>query len=491
MITGWSANQRDQTYDEAVTAAPTSPAQVRPPRPGHRRHLNASMLAGRLTLLVGVLASCTGGGDTGIRTADVGRNDVVEIVEAPAVVTAKASATLTAATNGRVGELPVADGQQVEAGTVIMRIDSPEAQEELRSAQEADAQAAASADVTIPQIPMSQAASQADQQAAAAFAQARQAAEQIPEPNARAHAVSVVSTAEAQYAAARADVDRAIRRLNAGLGSFAEALSSLTAAQRVQTKAAVDVAQRRVDALVVTTPVAGIVTLGSAGGGASAGQGLNLSQLPPSLAGAAEGALSGSTAGDLSGSVAGGAVGALAAGSPVTSGQTVATVTDISTLTLSAEVDETDVLLVKPGVNGSAELDALPGATYDVSVASVDVSPAASTGGGVTYRVRLALGAGKDAQGEIAPVPLPGMSAVVDLRVREANDTLAVPAAAVVRDGTRDSVWLVVDEVARRRYVTLGAQGEAEVEVLTGLQAGDRIVVRGADRVRDGQDLSP
>jgi HlyD family secretion protein len=482
------ANCGHHTYDEAVTAAPNfSAAQVRTVRPGRTRHSIAVLV----TLLVGVLTACTGDDDTGIRTATVQLGDVVEVVEAPAVVTAKASATLTAAANGRVSELLVGDGQQVEAGSVIMRIDSPEAVEELQRAQQADAEAAASANVSIPQIPMSQAASQADQQAATAFAQARQAAEQIPEPNARAHALSVVSTAEAQYAAARADTDRAIRRLNAGLGSFAEALSSLAAAQRVQTRAAVDVAQRRVDALVVTTPVGGIVTLGSAGGGDGVGQGLDLSQLPGSLAGAAEGALGGGAAGDLPTGGASDAVGALAAGSPVTSGQTVATVTDVSALSLSAEVDETDVLLVKPGVNGSAELDALPGASYDVSVSSVEVSPVATTGGGVTYRVRLSLGAGKDAQGNVAPVPLPGMSAVVDLRVREANDTIAIPAAAVVRDEGRDAVWIVVNDIARRRYVTLGAQGEAEVQVLTGLQAGDRIVVRGADRVRDGQDLTP
>jgi HlyD family secretion protein len=488
---GPPANPRRHTYDEAVTAAPTSQAaQVRTAWPARNRHRIAALVV-LVLLVIGALTACTGDEDTGIRTARVELGDVVEVVEAPAVVTAKASATLTAAANGRVGELLVSDGQQVDAGTVLMRIDSPEAVEELRRAQEADAQAAASANVSIPQVPMSQAAAQADQQATAAFTQARQAAEQIPEPNARAHALSVVSTAEAQYAAARADTDRAIRRLNAGLGSFAEALSSLAAAQRVQTRAAVDVAQRRVDALVVTTPVGGIISLGSAGGGERVAPGLDLSQLPGSLAGAAEDALGGGSAADLPTGGAADAVGALAAGSPVTSGQTVATVTDVSTLTMAAEVDETDVLLVKPGVNGSAELDALPGATYDVSVSSVDVSPVSTTGGGVTYRVRLTLGAGKDPQGNIAPVPLPGMSAVVDLRVREANDTIAIPAAAVVRDEGRDAVWLVVNDVARRRYVTLGAQGEAEVQVLTGLQVGDRIVVRGADRVREGQDLTP
>jgi multidrug efflux pump subunit AcrA (membrane-fusion protein) len=37
--------------------------------------------------------------------------------------------------------------------------------------------------------------------------------------------------------------------------------------------------------------------------------------------------------------------------------------------------------------------------------------------------------------------------------------------------------------------VRLGAQGESRIEVLEGLEEGDRIVVRGADRVSEGQQV--
>jgi HlyD family secretion protein len=37
--------------------------------------------------------------------------------------------------------------------------------------------------------------------------------------------------------------------------------------------------------------------------------------------------------------------------------------------------------------------------------------------------------------------------------------------------------------------VRLGAQGQSRTEVVEGLKAGERIVVRGADRVRDGQQV--
>jgi RND family efflux transporter MFP subunit len=174
----------------------------------------------------------------------------------------------------------------------------------------------------------------------------------------------------------------------------------------------------------------------------------------------------------------------------VTAGQPLLTVTDSSTLSLTAEVDETDVLLVRPGVPAWAELDALPDARYAAEVASIDPTPTTSTRGGVSYVVRLALGRGTAADGSSAPTPRPGMSAVVDLQVRTSRGAVSVPSSAVFRSGNRDAVWIVTNGVARERLVRLGAQGQARVEVLEGVEQGELLVVRGADRVREGQRVS-
>jgi multidrug efflux pump subunit AcrA (membrane-fusion protein) len=120
----------------------------------------------------------------------------------------------------------------------------------------------------------------------------------------------------------------------------------------------------------------------------------------------------------------------------------------------------------------------------------VDLTPTQSARGGVAYRARLALGAGTLAGGEAtAPRPRPGMSAVADLQVSTARNAVSVPASAVVRDGDRDAVWVVNGQYARRRTVTLGTQGEDSVAVTSGLAEGERVVVRGADTVREGQEL--
>jgi multidrug efflux pump subunit AcrA (membrane-fusion protein) len=406
---------------------------------------------------------------------------VTEVVEAPATVTARATATLRTGSDGTVARLRVREGEQVRAGQVLLRIESPGARRALRQALRADARAAsAGASGSVPTTVAG--AAQADAAARRAFDRARRAARAIPLRAARAQALSALRVSQSQYEAARARADQAMAQLAAGLGSLSDAVAALSAAQRVQTRAAVAAARRTVRALTIRAPIAGTVSL-SAGEPASGSAGASdlLSQLPESVQ---------SQAGEALGTGAASVTAVTAEGSPVTAGQPLLTVTDSSTLSLTAEVDETDVLLVRPGVPAWAELDALPDARYAAEVASIDPTPTTSTRGGVSYLVRLALGRGTTADGSSAPTPRPGMSAVVDLQVRTSRGAVSVPSSAVFRSGNRDAVWIVTNGVARERLVRLGAQGQARVEVLEGVEQGELLVVRGADRVREGQRVS-
>jgi multidrug efflux pump subunit AcrA (membrane-fusion protein) len=448
---------------------------------GHRGRVATVLAVAALSV-----SGCTGGSGPDVEVADVGRATVVEVVEAPATVSARATATVASPADGTVAALRVRDGQEVRAGQVLLRVESPDARRRLRQALRADAQAASAGTPGSAGAVDLSAADQADAAAERAFARARRAAHRIPPGPARQQALSALRVSQSQYRAARASADQAARALAAGLGSLSDAVTALSAAQRVQTRAAVDAARREVAALTVRAPVAGTVSLSPpAASAAAADPSALIDQLPDNLQG---------QAGDLLGSNGAGSSGSvdavLAQGRPVSSGQPVLTVTDTSALSLSAQVDETDVLLVRPGIPASAELDAVPDARYEAAVTTIDPAPTTSTRGGVTYVVRLSLGRGSTADGSTAPTPRPGMSAVVDLQVRTARDAVAVPAAAVFRDGRRDAVWVVVHGLARERRVRLGAQGTAQVQVLEGLKAGEHVIVRGADQVHDGQHLS-
>ncbi|MEZ0108870.1 HlyD family secretion protein [Catenulispora sp. EB89] len=422
---------------------------------------------------------------------------VTQVVEAPASVTPKSQITVNATAAGSIAQLMVSDGQHVKAGQTLLRIDSPDAQAQLASAKAADAQAASqgknsSGGTSV--LDFSQSESEADANAQKAFDAAQATANQIADPSIKASILEQITSARTQYATASSDVRTTIANFNNGLASASDVLGSLSDAQRTQTQAAVAIAQKTVDSLTIKASISGDVSLRSGVGGATA-SGVDVSSLLSqlggslgSLAGAAGGSL-GSAASGGSGGTDSGADTVISQGSPVDSGAPLLVITDSSTLTVTAQVDETSILQVSPGITADVQLDAVPDGDYPATVISIDSQGQASSRGGVTYRVRLSLGAGTLGDGSAAPVPRPGMSAVADLNVANKPHVLAVPSAAIVHDGNQDTVWLVTSGVAHRQVVRLGAQGDTTVEVSAGLNAGDLIVTSGADKVHDGQKL--
>jgi HlyD family secretion protein len=430
----------------------------------------------------GLLSACSSGTPSKVRVGSVARADVAEVVEAPGTVSARATATLRSPAEGTLKGLRVADGEEVRKGEVVAKISSPSAREQLDQARDADRQAASAGGVPAG-VDLARFRRQTDRSARQGFAAARDAAGEISDPAVRAPVLAQITKAQADYSVAAAAARDAVAQLNAGIGSISSAMSSISAAQRVQTKAALRAAQRTVNALVLRAPFSGVANLGGPAGGAPdlAGQLPSQPQGQGSQASLAAG-LSGGGGGAKDSS-------AIAAGVPVAAGDAVVTVIDVSRLTVTADVDETDVLQVKRGGSARVELDAAPGATYAATVTGVGATPAQSSGGGVTYKVTLTLRAGTYAGGGAAPRPKPGMSAVADLQVREARSALSVPSSAIVTSGQNATVWVVAGGHAERRVVRLGAQGDALAQIVSGLGEGERIVVRGADSVRQGQRL--
>jgi multidrug efflux pump subunit AcrA (membrane-fusion protein) len=155
-------------------------------------------------------------------------------------------------------------------------------------------------------------------------------------------------------------------------------------------------------------------------------------------------------------------------------GQPLLVLDDPRAYRLEAEVGESAVGRVRVGQRVPVTLDAL-GRTLEGRVA--EIIPAADPTSR-TVTVKLDLPADPDVRS--------GMFGRAQFSA-EARQALTVPLSAVVERGQLTSVYVVdAQGVARLRLITTGERRAERVEALSGLADGERIVVGGTDRMRDG-----
>ena len=330
-----------------------------------------------------------------------------------------------------------------------------------------------------------------DDSAADAFGAARSAAAEVTDEKVRAALLAHVDAAQKNYDATAKASKKVLRQVQQGVAGIGQAVSALGAAQKAQAKAAYDVADATVEALTLRAPIAGVVQFARPSAGTSS------DPLAGLLGAVSRTSSAASTAGqnvggqNVGGQNVAGIDDMLSVGDQVSAGSAIVTIVDVSEIGLVGEVDETDVLLVAPGVTADVDLDAAPGLPFEATVATVDLLPTPSARGGVAYRIRLSFRPVKPGDsGQPRPTPRPGMSAVAHLRVRSAVDAVAVPAAAVFSSDNGETVWVVRDGQAVRQPVRVGVQGADLVQILSGLEPGQRVVTSGTDKVTAGQAVS-
>lgn len=153
------------------------------------------------------------------------------------------------------------------------------------------------------------------------------------------------------------------------------------------------------------------------------------------------------------------------------------TVADISTLVVRVGVSELDVVRIDVGDPVSVMLDAFPGRVFPGAVRRV--FPTADPGTRLVP-VEVAL------DGSHAATVRPGFLARVTFAVGAHDDVLLVPASALVGAGGTQSVFVLENGTAVRRTVTTGVTSEGRVQIVSGLAAGERVVTRGTNMLRDG-----
>ncbi|MBM3490090.1 MAG: efflux RND transporter periplasmic adaptor subunit [Alphaproteobacteria bacterium] len=138
----------------------------------------------------------------------------------------------------------------------------------------------------------------------------------------------------------------------------------------------------------------------------------------------------------------------------------------------SAEVDEEDIPLVRPGQRVLLKADAFPGKNFAGTVRAITPKgdPVSKS-----YRVRLDLP-------DDTPFLL-GMTVEANIVVREVADAVLVPSGAL----RGDRVLQVEQGRIVERAIRRGIAGPERTEVLEGLQPGDTVVARPQESLRPGQ----
>jgi RND family efflux transporter MFP subunit len=165
----------------------------------------------------------------------------------------------------------------------------------------------------------------------------------------------------------------------------------------------------------------------------------------------------------------------------VRTGDVMATLVDVSRLRLRFKVSEAESLRAQQGQALSFHVGALGGKPFSATVYHVG-----SLADPATRQVEVL--AWVKNPGELKP----GFFAEVTLASETKQAAVVVPESSVQASERGFVVYAVQDDTARARQVQVGLRtGTGLVEIVSGLKAGEMVVVEGSDRLADGIPVQP
>ena len=145
------------------------------------------------------------------------------------------------------------------------------------------------------------------------------------------------------------------------------------------------------------------------------------------------------------------------------------TLTDLGTSEVKARFSEADTAKIQPGQAAKVEFESL-GQTLTARVVRIDAIETV-VANVVTYTVTLLLDKKLDAL-------KPGMTGNVDVIIAQKQNVLRLPVTAInPRNGRATVQVLGKDGKTETRDVTTGLKGDDDIEITSGLDVGDKVVV--------------
>ncbi len=167
------------------------------------------------------------------------------------------------------------------------------------------------------------------------------------------------------------------------------------------------------------------------------------------------------------------------AGETVMPGQPIATIVDINTVKVNVSVPEKEIGDIKSDTPSTITVDALGKKIFIGGRIAKNVQSDLMTH---TYSVSIEVG---NPSHEI----LPGMLCEVIFR-NNCPEVLTVPVAAIMKGaGDKLYVWIKKDGVAKRCDVNAGRTHGSRIEILSGINENDSLIVRGMQKLSEGSKV--
>jgi membrane fusion protein (multidrug efflux system) len=165
-------------------------------------------------------------------------------------------------------------------------------------------------------------------------------------------------------------------------------------------------------------------------------------------------------------------------GSLISPGTVITTLDDSSSIKVDFAVPESNLGELRVGQTVATHAAAWPGRKFSGRVISIDSRVDAGTRA-VTVRALV-----PNADHALRP----GMFLNVALS-SDRRSALLIPEEALVPEQARQFVYVLADDHVTKREVTLGRREPGVVEITAGLAAGERVVVEGTLKLRDGAEV--
>lgn len=165
-------------------------------------------------------------------------------------------------------------------------------------------------------------------------------------------------------------------------------------------------------------------------------------------------------------------------GSWIAPGSTIVRLVDDRRLKVRGSASQRDRARIRPGLRAEVRVDALPGAVFEARVRLLGQEADPRTG---SYLVEAQVDEPRSAGKRL----LPGMQGALSVELA-ARTTLMVPRAALLQTPAGEGLFVVRDGVATFVQPETGAVTADQIEILSQLEDGERVVTIGQHVLRDG-----